>query len=519
MNEWLDSHLIHFLRQSSQGMLHGGLPAIWAMVALTGMISSLFWLHSRPIIATSNHLSLTRVPILGNTLHKLITSPRVLITLRLLAVGLFLIVMAAGLFGTPIPERNLATTLTWTIWWSGVIMIIYFTGSSWCAICPWDTLANWLVRQRIWYRPNSPKGLNLRVPKLLRNVWPATAMFIFLSWLELGLGITVSPYATAVLALSMITLATVSLVVFERKAFCRYFCSVGRTIGAYAELSPVSVHPITADICMNCKTLECFHGTEKIESCPTHLVIGRAHELRYCTSCGACTVACPYKNVGWRWQSHPLNQLQQSRTNTSEAWFILVLMSLTIFHGVTMLPAWETWATTVAFWLHDRNQLLLTFSLLMLGAMVIPIGLYYVSIKITGIIHNRHDFSRLFNQFAICFLPITFSYHIAHNLTHLVRESRGFENVILNPFGTNTLPLSMIEKHFRHLHPLLPDNLTFLLQTSLIVIGFFWTIRLFHQRRNVLVISYSATWSILLTIVCICLFSLWLLLQPMVMRM
>lgn len=519
MNDWLDSHFVHFLRQTSQGMLHGGLPAIWVVAALIGMLSSLVWLHTRPTITNSSQLKLVNFPYIGHTLHGLVTSPVMLITARILAACLFLLVIAAGLFGTPVPERNLATTLTWTIWWSSVIMIIYVSGTSWCAICPWDTIANWLVRQRIWFRPRSQKGLTLRIPKILRNVWPATLMFVILSWLELGLGITVSPYATAVLALCMITFATFSLLLFERKAFCRYFCSVGRTIGAYSELSPVSLRPISADTCANCKTLDCFHGTQTIESCPTHLVIGRTNEMRYCTSCGACTVACPYHNVGWRWKSNALEQLQQTRINSSEAWFLLILMTLTSFHGMTMLPAWETWVTALASWLNDRGQLLQTFSLLMIGAITIPALLYYLTIRLMALTQKQHEVNRLFNQFAICLLPVAFSYHIAHNLTHLVRESRGFASVILNPFGTNTLPLSMMEKHYRHLHPLLPDSLTFFLQAGLMVTGFFWATRLYQQRRIAFAFSHRTTWPVLIFIVGMCLFNLWLLIQPMVMRM
>ncbi len=77
------------------------------------------------------------------------------------------------------------------------------------------------------------------MPKQLRNVWPALLLFIGLTWLELGAGVTTSPYATALLALLMLVLATVSLSLFERKAFCRYFCPVGRTVGFYSQLAPV----------------------------------------------------------------------------------------------------------------------------------------------------------------------------------------------------------------------------------------------------------------------------------------
>ncbi len=519
MNEWLDKNIFDLLRLNAEGMTHGGLPTLWATLAIlcmmTLLVTTSFMTHSPGI-----PIKLTSTPLLGRLLQPLLRSPAWIIVLRVITAAVFVLAITAGLFGTPIAERNLATTLTWTLWWSGIIIAIYFVGSAWCTICPWDTIANILVRLRVWYKPVFAKGLNLRVPKGLRTLWPASSMFIILTWFELGVGITTSPYATAILALTMIAMATLSLLLFERKAFCRHFCSVGRTIGFYTELSPLVLRANNNDICANCTTLDCYHGSEKIEACPTHLVIGRHEDVRYCTSCGACVFSCPKQNVDWHWQKKPLQRLTATRINSSEAWFILILATLTIFHGVTMLPLWETMVRQTAMALNDRGQLLLTFSILMSLAMLIPLGIYSLIIFLAQRLHRpQWEFSRLFNQFALPLLPIAFCYHIAHNLTHLVRESNGFTAVLLNPFGHNTLPMTMAEKHARHLYPLIPDDLTFMLQTLLIIIGFWWALRLFKQRvvhfpignlQQALLISFFFSTS---------LFDLWLLLQPMIMRM
>jgi polyferredoxin len=77
--------------------------------------------------------------------------------------------------------------------------------------------------------------LQFTVPKKLRNLWPATLLFVGLSWLELGVGVTASPYATALMAILMVLLAVLAMVLFKDKAFCRYFCPVGRTVGVYSQ--------------------------------------------------------------------------------------------------------------------------------------------------------------------------------------------------------------------------------------------------------------------------------------------
>ena len=154
---------------------------------------------------------ITAVPLIGDKVRNLWTRPWLLIPIKIITAALFLMVIWAGLAGTPLPGRNLATVLTWNLWWTGVILSVIFAGSAWCAICPWDFLANAVVRLRFWRRSDSPFSLGFRVPKSLRNVWPALVLFVGLTWLELGVGITTSPYATAILALAILVLAIILL--------------------------------------------------------------------------------------------------------------------------------------------------------------------------------------------------------------------------------------------------------------------------------------------------------------------
>ena len=525
MNEWLNTHLFSPFILSSDGMMaHAGLPPVWTLAVLCAMAFSAIWVLRRQPLAHAHSRDIASWPLFGAFSRWALRSPWVQTSFRLIVAAVFLLAIAAGLWGSDIPERNLATTLTWTIWWTGVIVVVYFVGTAWCAVCPWDSIASWLVRRRLWRRGSETASLGLRVPRFLRSVWPAIVMFTALTWFELGWGITVDPYATAVLALLFILLATFSQLLFERKAFCRYFCSVGRTIGTYAELSPVSLRPLKTDVCASCKTLDCYHGNEKFEPCPTHLLMGTLQENRYCTSCGACTFSCPHHNVTWRWQPHRVLEVGQQRLNSPEAWFILVLMSLTLFHGLTMLNAWDQLMHDLTAWLDNRGgRLLWGFSAGMALSMLVPIALYAIAIRLTqSLLPEQREFKRLFSFLALPLLPLAFSYHIAHNLTHLIRESRGIMQVMANPFGVNALPLSMAEKHSRHMNPILADDITFALQAMLVVVGFYWSLRIM-QRRISLVNTPQASWRhvspVLGFILLTSLLSLWLLMQPMMVRM
>ncbi len=505
-------------------MTHPGLPLGWCIaVILLMLVLTIRTLltFKRSAIGSSDHIiSFTEIPLIGSISTFLTASPLPLLIVKIIMVIFFLIVITAGLFGTPIAERNLATVLTWNIWWAGLIVSVFFLGSAWCAICPWDALATWLVRRRLWKRADPNNSLNLRVPRWLRSVWPALILLIGLTWLELGVGVTSNPYVTSLLALLMVVMATISLAIYEGKAFCRYFCPVGRTIGFYSQLAPVELRPINTDICASCTTLECYHGSDSVEPCPTNLVMGRLKQNTYCTSCGNCTQSCPDHNVAWHLRPPSQEAIQNARPHWDEAWFILFLLALTMFHGVSMMPFFEQWLSQFAILINDSGQLLISFTVLLLISLVLPIMIFLIFALLIRIMNgNVLSIKKIVPVFAFVALPLAFAYHLAHNLNHLIREGSGLSALITNPLGKDTQPLSMMEKHMRHMDMLIPQDLLFAIQASLIVFGYWISLRVIEHRGRTMI--PKAGWSLSPMIgfaVLVSLFHLYLLNQPMVMR-
>lgn len=506
-------------------MTHRGLPVSWGMVTLAFVLAAALWALARAPAKgiESQGVSLGRLPLIGPGIRRLTATPWVLISLRMFLVALFLLVITAGLFGTPITERNLATMLTWNLWWAGLVFSVLLLGTAWCAVCPWDALAHWLVRRRLWRRAEPNNSLNLRVPRPLRSVWPALWLFIGLTWLELGVGITTSPYATALVALLMVVLATVSLALFERKAFCRYFCPVGRTVGFYSQLSPVELRPIEAEICAHCRTLDCYYGNAQIEPCPTWLVMGRLTQNSYCISCGNCTQSCPHNNIAWRFRSPAAEAVVGARPRWDEAWFMLILLALTIFHGLTMMPFWEPAMRALARVIGDSGRLLWSFSAGLAACIACTSLLYWGAARLahrwTG---STMPFRRFFATFAFTALPLAFAYHLAHNLNHLARESSGLGAVLRDPLGVHAQPLSLAEKHLRHLDTWIPLDVLWALQTGLMALGFVIALQIIrHRGRSALGEAGQPAWRLAPLILFACAvtaFNLWLLMQPMVMR-
>ncbi len=516
----------HVSGQASHVMTHRGLPWTWAAVVLTFMGLCGVWAVFAPASRTAKarYLSLATLPVLGPWIRVLTNSPWPQLVLRIAFVALFLLVIVAGLFGNPLAERNLATVLTWNLWWTGVVISVFFLGTAWCGVCPWDALASWLVRRRLWRRGKANSSLNLKVPQWLQSVLPALLLFIGLSWLELGVGVTESPFATALLALLMITLATLSLAIFERKAFCRYFCPVGRTVGFYAQLAPVELRAIDGEVCANCTTLDCYHGNTDIEPCPTHLVVGRLKQNTYCTSCGACTRSCPQDNVSWRLRPMSSEAIEGARPHWDEAWFMLALLTLTSFHGLTMVLPWDDWIEALAHAIGESGSLLWSFSIGLAGSLLLVSLLYLVVVHVTRLLAGRSTpFKRLFSGLAFTLLPLAFAYHLAHNLNHVVRESAGLNEVLANPLGTGAAALTMMERHARHLALLIPENLLFALQTGLLMFGFWIAVQVLRHRGRSLVVTGQVFAGrrlvpMLLFMVGITALNIWLMMEPMAVR-
>ncbi|MCK5496792.1 MAG: hypothetical protein KAI80_10300, partial [Hyphomicrobiaceae bacterium] len=367
-------------------------------------------------------------------------------------------------------------------------------------------------------------SLNLRVPRALRTVWPALILLVGLTWLELGAGVTTSPYATAMLALAIVVLATLSLAVFERKAFCRYFCPVGRTVGCYSQLAPVELRPADPSICASCTTLDCYYGSKDVEPCPTHLVMGRLKQNTYCTSCGNCARSCPHQNVAWRLRSPSSEAMQDARPHWDEACFMLGLLALTGFHGLTMMGFWEDWVREFGLAVGDSGRLLWSFTVGFGASLLIPVAFFAGVVWVTGRMNNVSiGFGKLLSQFAFAALPLAFAYHIAHNLNHLVLEGRGLGQVLANPLGTGTLPLSLLEKQIRGVDMVVSQGTLNLLQAGLMAFGFLIAVRVVLHRATILVpqgqrLQLWRSSPILFFVVAMTAYHLWLLMQPMVMR-
>ncbi|MEE8401886.1 MAG: 4Fe-4S binding protein [Candidatus Hydrothermarchaeaceae archaeon] len=448
-------------------------------------------------------------------------------------VLIFLIIIYAGLFGNQYVSKNIATIATWLIWWSGLIFVIIFFGKVWCLVCPWNAISQWIRRLTFWKKKEDLFTLDKKWPKKLKNIYPATVFFVLLTWLELGYGVTYSPKNTAYLAILLLTMTLVSAVIFERAAFCRYACLVGRVSGLYSLFSSLELRRRDKEICSKIchpspsadgivrdqKMRDCALGNELGYPCPT-FEYPRVMDLNtYCILCTECVKSCKYDNISLNIRPFATDLIKSKSPKKDEAYLALIMLSMTFFHGVTMLEGWSGLTTQIGISTGLGN--LGSFSLAMVAIITLPILVYYIFAVISKATSGdtRVPLKTVFISYAYPFLPIALLFHLAHNSMHLFSEGQGLIPILSDPmgrgwnlFGTATWTLK----------PILSMGTIMNMQMLLMAVGFIYAVyighsislRTFSDRRH----SLKSLFPMLILMILASIAGIWLLMQPMEMR-
>lgn len=448
----------------------------------------------------------------------------------------FVAVIVIGLIGSQEPGRNLAPVLTWNIWWIGLIFMVLLFGNLWCQMCPWTAIPDWFMRRGLT-PVRKIASLNRKYPRFKLWMWPAIVLFAFVTWLEIIFDAANRPWLTSVFGIVMVALSWLLLVVYERKAMCRYVCFVGRVSGQYAMMGMLELRRRDPEVCKACKTKDCYHGNERGYPCPTWEFMGAMNENEYCTLCTECVKTCPHDNIGLNLRSSGADVLNPHSSRIDEAYMALLIFIVSAFHGAAMIPLWMEWESLLRGALIDAQTALLgadllgfggsqggmmTFTLMMLACIVVPGVLYWLLCAAMRLASGRPDISvrKLFIKFSYTLLPIALFYHLAHNAVHVFWEWSKVRRLISDPlgwghdiFGTARAPLTALWS---------PESIWYL-QVALVVIGHIYGIYVAH-REAVRVYGGDRKAALrvhlvmMLGMIAMSLLSLWLLAQPMFMR-
>ena len=398
---------------------------IMAMIFLCG-IAAIWILAQRRAAKTSagQKLNILDIPWVRKFFQSAWFQP----SFQLPVLLVFILIITAGLFDIQQGDRNIATLLMWTIWWTAIIFTFVFVGRVWCMMCPFGAVQDWLGRLF---------SLNRDFPKPVRNIWLSSFIFFGLTWWDSYSGIVNKPSLTAFLLLGFFGVAMSLSLVFKGRSFCRYVCPIGGLIGLYSMFSPIELRNKCLEVCRDHKIKECIKGTDTSHGCPMFVTPMTLERNNYCNFCSECIKSCSQDNIVIRFRSFAKDLWVSAKGYFDEAYLAMVLVGMTIIVTAEMIEPWHLWMDVIGKMLpfdalgiapHAAREKITFLVTMTAGSLLIPLLLLTLSSlivrKATG--PDSHlGLKATVIQFAYMFIPVGLSMHLAHNISHLFKEGPG----------------------------------------------------------------------------------------------
>ena len=252
----------------------------------------------------------------------------------------YIFAILAGLIGTPVGSHNFSIVFVWIAWWAVLILVaVPFFGRGWCAVCPIPLPGEWIQRGAV-LAPlgKKPKWLNLRVPRMFRNIWLQNVSFLLLALFSSILLTT--PNITGIILAVMLFGAIGLSTIFERRAFCRYLCPVGGFIGIYSQTAPTELRIKDKQVCAHCKDKPCYNGSSVGYGCPWDVFPGGLTKNTYCGLCMECIRTCPYDNIAVNLRPFSAD-LAKPLTRVDEAFKAFIMLGSSMIYAGVLLGPWS----------------------------------------------------------------------------------------------------------------------------------------------------------------------------------
>ena len=438
-------------------------------VAVSFVMLAIF-MRSAPVSDEHWRLDLTRTA--GG---RLLVAPGFLLACRTLAVAVFLVTVAAGLFGVQSPLKNIAPVMVWAIWWVGMAYISALLGDLWALVNPLDTLFAW--GEALWarIRPGGTLALGLPYPDAL-GAWPAVVLFLAFVWMELVWERSDTPAYLAAVMLAYAALTWLGMLLFGRAQWLSRGEVFALVFGLLARFAPTEVRESSSG--------------------------GRTLNLR------------PY-GVGL---------LSREPVPASIVVLVLAMLAAVSFDGFMETPLWasllEYYAPPAQITAGDGDAARTWMQTAgVMGAPLLFVGVYRVFCRLVAWSGDaRVPVTRIAGLFVLTLVPIAIAYHLAHYLSFLAMAGQYLIPLVSDPFGFGW-DLFGTKNHFVRIG-LVDARAVWYLAIGAIVIGHVMAVYLAHcvalqayaDRRAAL----RSQWPMVALMVCYTMTSLWIIAQPIV---
>ena len=340
---------------------------------------------------------------------------------------LTLLIIFLGFFDVQEGAKNLATKLTWILWWPGIIFTFILVGRLWCVMCPFGTLNEWAA--------NLVRPTRL-FPRILRNLWLATFLFVLLTWADEQLGIIRSPQMTAWLIIILGVIAFATGIIFQRRSFCRYLCPITGLQGLYSMVSPVELRSVDRSRCLKECHQDCYRGNEMGKGCPMFEFPMTMERNTYCNFCFECVKSCPPGNLTLGLRTFAKDLWASNRRWLDESYLALALVGITTIVTAQMLSSWGPGISQIARFLPLEIRILMKpVTYLALTESLIFLGSSLLLFPILGLMASwwadqlaaeaGRGLRTTFVHLGYMFIPVGLAMHLAHNASHLLLEGPG----------------------------------------------------------------------------------------------
>jgi len=363
------------------------LGAAAAVVAVSFLVIGLFvrdaaWARPYP-----------RLDLLDRPIGRFATHPATVFAVRLAAVLLFLLVVAAGLIGDQNPLRNIAPVTVWIAWWVGMAMVSAFLGDLWAVVNPWATLFAWAEAAWRRFSPGRGFGPGLAYPAAL-GAWPAVALLLLFTWTELISARAPLPSYIASMAIVYSALTWAGMFAFGGERWLAAGEVFSAVFGMLARFAPVAMVPGNGGA-----------GRSKL-------------------------VLRPYA----------VGLLQDRPASPSMAALVLLYLAGVMFDGILATPAWGQLESAVVPLLPLTADAAATAARTagLIAVWLGVTGVYLlVSAAMAALVGGRVSAGEVALRFVFTLLPIAIAYHFAHYLSYLLLQGQYFIPLISDPFGWN----------------------------------------------------------------------------------
>jgi len=335
----------------------------------------------------------------ANTGRDLVVPQAAVALLRFVSVGLLVLCIATGLFGTRNPFANFNMTFFWIVFVLGFAYLTALCGDVYRAANPWLVVCEQVER----FFPNAFRA-RLRYPAARAGYYPALAFYMAFIWLELFGHTTPHGLSLALCAYTAINLAGAALI--GKQAWFRYAEFFAVFLRLVAMMAPLRL---------------LYRGHDQ-DASPIRV------QFR-----------APFTGL-----------LEHEAEHVSMAVFVLSMLSSTAYDGMHESQPWSQlfWngiypAIGPFFTAGSRQPFVAAAKLFhqwqSLALFVFPLiylGCYLAFLKITQIVTGTDQTVRqLALRFAYSLIPIAFVYHVTHYYTLLLSQGPAFFRQISDPFG------------------------------------------------------------------------------------